>query len=99
MGTIGLFAALFFVAAVAPSQEPGVRAQPADVKPGELCTVEGQVVKSTTGEGLKKITVRVQSVGGGDQQMRSAITDAGILGCSANNARTRGSYSPNADAR
>jgi hypothetical protein len=72
---IRLLAALLFLATLAPGQEPGVKAQPAEAKPGEACTVEGQVVKSTTGEGLKKITVRMHAVGG-DQQIRSAISNA-----------------------
>jgi hypothetical protein len=79
-----LLGAFLSLAAVAASQEPGVTAQPAEAKPGEACTVEGQVVKSTTGEGVKKIVVRMHSVGGdrqvrpaiADQQVRSAITDA-----------------------
>ncbi len=75
MGIIRLLAALLFLATMATSQEPGAPAQPAEVKPGESCTVEGQVVKSTTGEGVKKISVQMDSVGEG-RQRRSVITDA-----------------------
>lgn len=67
----------------APSQEAGVPAPPTDVKPSESCTVEGQVVKSTTGEGLKKITLQMESVepvrpiiAGEDRQVHSTTTDA-----------------------
>jgi hypothetical protein len=70
-----LFGLVLSSTAAAPGQEPSRPAQLAEVKLGEACTVEGQVVKSTTGEGLRKITVRLQSLDGG-QQIRSAITDA-----------------------
>jgi hypothetical protein len=69
-----LFSFVPFVAVVALSQEPGATPQSAETKPGEVCTVEGQVVKSTTGEGVKKIVVQAHSVSG-DHQVRSTITD------------------------
>ncbi len=65
-----------FLLALLIEGKPGVSAQAAGAKPSELCTVEGQVVKSTTGEGLRKITVQLQPMSGDQQQARSATTDA-----------------------
>src|SRR5207302_6027706 len=55
---------------------------PASPKPGETCTVEGTVVKATTGEGLRKITVQLFPVGRRSSAERraqpvSALTDSG----------------------
>src|SRR5205807_3943778 len=54
----------------------------ASPKPGETCAVEGTVVKATTGEVLRKITVQLLPVGrrfsaGRGAQPVSALTDAG----------------------
>src|SRR5262249_4511671 len=78
-----LFGLFLFPATAAQGQEPGAPAQPAEVRPGEACTIEGQVVKSTTSEGLRKIIVQMQLVEpsrqmipGEERQNRSANTDA-----------------------
>jgi len=54
----GLWAATTLAQDVSP---PGV---PSRFQPSELCTVEGQVVKATTGEPLRKITVQLQPLNG-----------------------------------
>lgn len=78
-----LFGLFSFLATAAPSQEPSVPGQRAGVSSGEACTVEGQVVKSTTGEGLRRITVQMELVEpsrqvmpGEERQNRSATTDS-----------------------
>jgi hypothetical protein len=43
-------------------------------KPSDLCSVEGVVVKSTTGEGIKSVTVQLTPLGGG-QQPYSTLTE------------------------
>jgi hypothetical protein len=43
-------------------------------KPSDLCSVEGVVVKSTTGEGLKRATVQLTPIGGG-QEPYSTLTE------------------------
>ncbi len=40
-------------------QEPNPAPQKSIVKPSDLCSVEGVVVKSTTGEGIKRVTVQL----------------------------------------
>jgi hypothetical protein len=45
-----------------------------NVKPADLCSVAGVVVKSTTGEGIKRLTVQLIRLGGG-QQPYSAFTE------------------------
>ena len=49
-------------------------AQKSNLKPSDLCTVDGVVVKSTTGEGIKRVTVQLIPLGGG-QQSYSAFTE------------------------
>jgi len=49
-------------------------AQKSNLKPSDLCTVDGVVVKSTTGEGIKRVTVQLTPLGGG-QQSYSALTE------------------------
>jgi hypothetical protein len=72
-----LFGLFLFTASAAQNPEPGVPAQPAAV-----CSVEGQVVKSATSEGLKKISVHIQllepsksATTGEDREVRSVTTD------------------------
>jgi hypothetical protein len=48
--------------------------QKPNVKPSDLCSVEGVVVKSTTGEGLKRVSVQLIPIGGG-QQGYSTLTE------------------------
>jgi len=49
-------------------------AQKSNLKPSDPCTVDGIVVKSTTGEGIKRVTVQLTPLGGG-QQSYSALTE------------------------
>jgi len=55
-------------------QEPNAAPQKPMGKPSDLCSVEGVVVKSTTGEGIKRVTVQLTPIGGG-QQPYSALTE------------------------
>jgi hypothetical protein len=54
-------------AMVAAAQEPNSAPQKSNEKPSDLCSVEGVVVKSTTGEGIKRATVQLTPVGEGLQ--------------------------------
>jgi len=56
-------------------QESNLASQQSNVKPSDLCSVEGVAVKSTTGEGLKGVTVQLTPLGGG-QQSYSTLTEA-----------------------
>ena len=49
-------------------------AQKSNLKPSDPCTVDGVVIKSTTGEGIKRVTVQLTPLGGG-QQSYSALTE------------------------
>ncbi|PYV09971.1 MAG: hypothetical protein DMG23_09225, partial [Acidobacteria bacterium] len=73
MGIIRVVLSIFLFALSAQGQEQRL-AQPSP-KPGETCTVEGAVVKATTGEGLKKITVQLFSPERGGEPL-STLTDA-----------------------
>src|SRR5271169_5273000 len=53
---------------------PVAQTQPQS-KSGQLCVMEGSVVKSTTGEPVKKVIVSLDPVGGPGQQQRSVLTD------------------------
>ncbi len=55
-------------------QEPNAAPQKPTGKPSDLCSVEGVVVKSTTGEGIKNAAVQLISLGGG-QQPYSTLTE------------------------
>jgi len=44
-------------------------------KPEDLCTVEGVVLKSTTGEPVKKVSIWLYPAGGRRQEQYSALTD------------------------
>jgi protocatechuate 3,4-dioxygenase beta subunit len=44
---------------VVAAQQPNPGVQKANVRPSDLCSVEGVVVKSTTGEGIKRATVQL----------------------------------------
>lgn len=52
----------------------GQVAQPRS-NPADLCTVEGVVLKSTTGEPVKKVSVELYPAGGRRQEQYSATTD------------------------
>ena len=55
---------------------PGAHAQDRPSKPSERCTITGTVVKSTTGEPLKKATVVLLQMEGRRDQPRGATSDA-----------------------
>lgn len=54
-------------AIVGAGQGPNPAAQKSNLTPSDLCSVEGVVVKSTTGEGIKRVTVQVSPIGTGNQ--------------------------------
>lgn len=66
--------ALLVLASTAAGQEPAVPTQSTTPNPNAVCSVEGVVVKTTTGEALKKITVNLMSVPG-DHPSLSDVTD------------------------
>ena len=55
-------------------QEPNAAPQKPTGKPSDLCSVEGVVVKSTTGEGIKNVAVQLIPLGG-SQQPSSTLTE------------------------
>ena len=55
-------------------QEPNPAPPKSTVKPADLCSVAGVVVKSTTGEGIKGVTVQLIPLRGG-QQAYSTLTE------------------------
>jgi hypothetical protein len=59
---------------VVGGQEPNPAAPKSSEKPSDLCSVEGVVVKSTTGEGIKTVMVQLIPLGGG-QQPYSTFTE------------------------
>ena len=65
---------LLLGAAVVAGQEHNPASQQSNVKPSDLCSVEGVAVKSTTGEGLKRVTVQLTPLGGGLQSY-STLTE------------------------
>ncbi len=67
--------ALLLVTSWAPAQEATPPGRQSQLKPGEMCTVEGMAVKATTGEPVKKVLVTIFPVDGRGQQ-HSASTDA-----------------------
>jgi len=77
MSIIRALCLLLAGALVAAGQEPNPGPQNSNVKPSDLCSVEGVVVKSTTGEGIKRITVQLAPIGGGVQQYFTLTEDNG----------------------
>jgi protocatechuate 3,4-dioxygenase beta subunit len=65
---------LLLVGATALAARESNPAQKPNAKTSDLCTVDGIVVKSTTGEGIKRVTVQLNPLSGG-QQSYSAITE------------------------
>jgi len=63
-------------ALVVAGQEPNPGPQKSNEKPSDLCGVEGVIIKSTTGEGIKRITVQLSSIGAA-QQSYSTLTEGG----------------------
>jgi hypothetical protein len=74
MSIIRALCLLLAGAMVAGGQEPNPAAPKSNEKPSDLCSVEGVVVKSTTGEGIKRATVQLFPLGGG-QQAYSTFTE------------------------
>ena len=67
---------LFLAGAMAVAgQELNLGPQKSNVKPSDLCSVEGIAVKSTTGEGIKRVTVQLSPIGAGEHTY-SAITES-----------------------
>jgi len=62
---------------VVAGQEPSSAPQKSDEKASDLCSVQGAVVKSTTGEGIKRITVQLTPIGGGLQPYLTLTEDNG----------------------
>ena len=52
-------------------------AQKSNPKSSDLCTVEGVVVKSTTGEGIKRVTVQLNPLSGGQQSYSTSTENNG----------------------
>jgi len=63
--------------AVSAGQEPNQAFQQSNVKPSDLCSVEGVAVKSTTGEGLKRVTVQLTPLSGGLQPYATLTETSG----------------------
>jgi hypothetical protein len=74
MSMLRALSLLLLGAMAAAGQVGHPAAQQASAKPSELCSVEGVVVKSTTGEGIKNATVQLSPIGGG-QQAYSTLTE------------------------
>ncbi|MGA2610436.1 MAG: carboxypeptidase-like regulatory domain-containing protein [Terriglobia bacterium] len=74
MSIIRALCLLLAGAMVVAGQEPNPAAPKSNEKPSDLCSVEGVVVKSTTGEGIKTVTVQLIPLGGG-QQAYSTFTE------------------------
>ena len=53
---------------------PALKSNP---KPSDLCSVDGVVVKSTTGEGIKRVTVQLNPLGGGQQPYTTLTENSG----------------------
>ena len=74
MSIIRALCLLLVGAMVVAGQEPNAAPQKPMGKPSDLCSVEGVVVKSTTGEGIKRVTVQLIPIGAG-QQPYSTLTE------------------------
>ena len=61
-------------AIVVAGQEPNPNPQKSNLKPSDLCSVAGVVVKSTTGEGIKRVMVQLIPLAGG-RQVYSTFTE------------------------
>ncbi len=75
MSIIRALCLLLAGAMVVAGQEPNPALPKSNVKPSDLCIVEGVVVKSTTGEGVKRATVQLTPLGG-NQQAYSTLTES-----------------------
>jgi hypothetical protein len=63
MSIIRALCLLLVGAMLVAAQEPNSALQKSNERPSDLCSVEGVVVKSTTGEGLKRVTVQLSPIG------------------------------------
>lgn len=77
MRLAGTILALVVSLGTAPGQEANDPAQPSESGASHLCTVEGMVVKATTGEALKRITVSLSPLEGGRQPLNTTTDSAG----------------------
>ncbi|MGA2476778.1 MAG: carboxypeptidase-like regulatory domain-containing protein [Terriglobia bacterium] len=75
MSIIRALCLLLAGAMVVGGQEPNPAPPKSNVKPSDLCSVTGVVVKSTTGEGIKRVMVQLIPLGGG-QQAYSTFTES-----------------------
>ena len=76
MSIIRALCLLLLGVTVVAGQGPNLAPQQSNVRPSDLCSVEGVAVKSTTGEGLKRVTVQLTPFGRG-LQAYSALTESG----------------------
>ena len=76
MSIIRALCLLLLGVTVVAGQGPNLAPQQSNVKPSDFCSVEGVAVKSTTGEGLKRVTVQLTPFGRG-LQAYSALTENG----------------------
>ncbi len=67
----------FVLISAASAQQLTEAARQAQAKPGDRCTLEGAVVKSTTGEPARKIQVTAQRIGGDGQP---EVTESDVNG-------------------
>jgi hypothetical protein len=74
MSIIRALCLLLAGAMVVAGQESNPAPPKSNVKPSDLCSVEGVVIKSTTGEGIKRVRVQLIPLGGG-QQAYSTLTE------------------------
>jgi len=74
MSIIRTLCLLLAGAMVVAGQESNPAPPKSNVRPSDLCSVEGVVVKSTTGEGIKRVTVQLIPLGGGEQAY-STVTE------------------------
>ncbi len=76
----GVIFTIILLASAAPGQNEGREGTPdspqPQSKPGSLCAVEGVILKTTTGEPAKKVTVTLSHFGsGGQTAQQTAIAD------------------------
>jgi hypothetical protein len=74
MSIIRALCLLVVSAIVATGQQPNPGPQKSNEKASEVCSVEGIAVKSTTGEGIKRVTVQLTPLGAG-QERYSTLTE------------------------
>jgi len=75
MSMIRALCLLLVGAIVAAGQQLNLGPQRSSEKTSEVCSVEGAVVKSTTGEGIKRATVELTPIDGVGRQPYSTLTE------------------------